>query len=737
MLNDENISEINGTVEAITFHNEANGFTILEFSTEEELVTVVGTFLNVFVGEEMTVYGNWVHHQSFGRQFKATACERRLPNSAAAYLRYLSGGAIKGIGPSTAVKIVEKFGDKTFDVLENEPLKLTAIKGISMAKAVQFSDEFKKQFAIRETILSLGAFGLTSEECIRVYKKFGGESYSTVTENPYILCREGINLGFMRIDEIADKINPSSPQSNRLNAGIIYVIRHNLGNGHTCIPRNKLITPCTNLLNVNDEEIEIALDNMIDAKDLVSVKIRDKEYIYLPGTYTAEMGAAQRIKILQKFPPICATAPESEIELAQENLGINYEQMQRLAISEALQRGMFILTGGPGTGKTTTLNAIIWIMERQGLHVTLTAPTGRAAKRMSEVTGKEAKTLHRLLEASFTADEQHTFARNEQHPLDTDVVIIDEISMVDIYLFNSLLSALPFGCRIIMVGDSNQLPSVGPGNVLEDLITTEKIPVVKLNEIFRQSGNSMIVNNAHRIINGQAPELRRKDGDFFHLERPNPNDVATLVQSLYAERLPKTYGYSPLYDIQVLCPSKKGNLGTINLNRVLQERLNPHDFSKQELNLNGRILRIGDKVIQTTNNYDIMWKKDDGSEGTGVFNGDIGIITKIDHRESVISIRYDDRIAEHPFETAAKLELAYAITIHKSQGSEFEAVIIPTLFVPPQLCYRNLFYTAVTRAKKLLITIGTVQTIEEMTKNNNKAKRCSCLKHFLTDTTEE
>ncbi|MBR5273465.1 MAG: ATP-dependent RecD-like DNA helicase [Clostridia bacterium] len=734
MLNDENISEINGTVEAITFHNEANGFTILEFSTEEELVTVVGTFLNVFVGEEMTVYGNWVYHQSFGRQFKASSCERRLPNSAAAFLRYLSGGAIKGIGPSTAVKIVEKFGDKTFDVLENEPLKLTAIKGISMAKAVQFSDEFKKQFAIRETILSLGAFGLTSEECIKVYKKFGGQSFSAVSENPYVLCREGINLGFVRVDEIANKINPSSPQSHRLNAGIIFVIRHNLGNGHTCIPRNKLTTPCANLLAVDAETIEIEIDNMIDAKELVCVKVKDKEYIYLPSTYNAEMAAAQRIKILQKFPPICANAPESEIELAEENLGIKYEEMQKIAISEALQRGMFILTGGPGTGKTTTLNAIIWIMERQGLHVTLTAPTGRAAKRMSEVTGKEAKTVHRLLEASFTPDEQHTFARNEQHPLDTDVVIIDEISMVDIYLFDSLLAALPFGCRIIMVGDSNQLPSVGPGNVLEDLITTEKIPVVKLNEIFRQSGNSMIVNNAHKIINGQAPELRRKDGDFFHLERPNPHDVASLVQSLYAERLPKTYGYSPLFDIQVLCPSKKGNLGTINLNRVLQEKLNPHDFSKQELNLNGRILRIGDKVIQTTNNYDIIWKKDDKTEGTGVFNGDIGIITEINHRESVISVRYDDRIAAHPFETAAKLDLAYAITIHKSQGSEFEAVIIPTLFVPPQLCYRNLFYTAVTRAKKLLITIGTVQTIEEMTKNNNKAKRCSCLKYFLKDT---
>lgn len=733
----EDITSINGTVEAITFHNEVNGFTIVEFSTEEEIVTVVGTFADIFVGEEMTVYGSWVFHQSFGRQFKASSCERRIPNTAASFLRYLSGGAIKGIGPSTAVKIVEKFGDKTFEVLENEPLRLTAIKGISTAKAIKFSDEFKKQFAIRETIISLGNFGLTSTECLKVYKQFGAQSFAQVSENPYVLCRDGINLGFVRVDEIAQKINPSSPQGHRLNAGIIFVIKHNIGNGHTCIPRKKLITPCINLLGADEDAIEIAIDNMVDKKELVSVKLGGKEFIYLPSTYNAEMGAAQRLKILKKFPPICATAPESEIELAEENLVIKYEALQRLAISEALQRGMLILTGGPGTGKTTTLNAIIWIMERQGLNVTLTAPTGRAAKRMSEVTGKEAKTIHRLLEASITNNDEHIFSRNEQHPLDTDVIIIDEISMVDIYLFNSLLEALPFGCRIIMVGDSNQLPSVGAGNVLEDLILSEQIPVVKLNEIFRQSGDSLIVNNAHRIINGQTPDLKRRDSDFFHLAYSNPNEVARIILSLCSIRLPKTYGYSPINDIQVLCPSKKGNLGTVNLNKLLQNCLNPYDISKPEININGRIFRTGDKVMQTTNNYDIMWDKDDGTDGTGVFNGDIGIINKINHRDGCIEIRYDDRIAKHPIESASDLDLAYAITIHKSQGSEFEAVLIPVMFVPTQLCYRNLFYTAVTRAKKLLITLGSAQTIEEMTKNNNKAKRCSCLRYFIRENQTE
>lgn len=729
----EDITSINGTVEEITFHNEINGFTIVEFATDEEIVTVVGTFVDIFAGEEMTVYGDWVHHPSFGRQFKAISCERRVPNSAAAFLRYLSSGAIKGIGPSTAVKIVEKFGDKTFEILENEPLRLTAIKGISTSKAMKFSDEFKRQFAMRETLISLGNFGLTTNECIKVYKQFGAQSFAQVSENPYILCKDGINLGFVRVDEIAQKINPSSPQSNRLNAGIIFVIKHNMGNGHTCIPRKKLLAPCMNLLGTDEESVEIALDNMIDKKELVLVELSGKEFIYLPSAYNAEMGAAQRLKILQKFPPVCATAPDSEIELAESQLGIKYEKLQRLAISEALQRGMLILTGGPGTGKTTTLNAIIWIMERQGLNVTLTAPTGRAAKRMSEVTGKDAKTIHRLLEASITAEDEHIFARNEQHPLDTDVVIIDEISMVDIYLFNSLLEALPFGCRIIMVGDSNQLPSVGAGNVLEDLILSEQISVVKLNEIFRQSENSLIVNNAHRIINGQTPDLKRRDSDFFHLAYSNPNDVTKILLSLCSTRLPKTYGYSPINDIQVLCPSKKGNLGTVNLNKLLQNCLNPHDFSKQEINVNGKIFRIGDKVMQTTNNYDIMWTKDDGTEGTGVFNGDIGIISKINHRDGCIEIRYDDRVANHPLESANEIDLAYAITIHKSQGSEFEAVLIPVMFVPPQLCYRNLFYTAVTRAKKLLITLGSAQTIEEMTKNNNKAKRCSCLKYFLKE----
>ncbi len=733
----EDITSIDGTVEAITFHNEINGFTIIEFSTDEEFVTVVGTFPDIFVGEEMTIYGSWVFHQSFGRQFKASSCERRVPNSAASFLRYLSSGAIKGIGPSTAVKIVEKFGDKTFEILENEPLRLTAIKGISTSKAIKFSDEFKKQFAVRETLISLGNFGLTSSECLKVYKQFGSQSFAQVSENPYTLCNDGINLGFIRVDEIAQKINPSSPQNYRLNAGIIFVIKHNMGNGHTCIPRKKLIAPCINLLSSSEDEIEIAIDNMIDERALVCIKLGGKEFIYLPSAYNAEMGAAQRLKILKKFPPVCATAPESEIELAEESLKIKYEKLQRLAINEALQRGMLILTGGPGTGKTTTLNAIIWIMERQGLNVTLTAPTGRAAKRMSEVTGKDAKTIHRLLEANITNNGEHIFSRNEQHPLDTDVVIIDEISMVDIYLFNSLLEALPFGCRIIMVGDSNQLPSVGAGNVLEDLILSEQIPVVKLNEIFRQSENSLIVNNAHKIINGQAPDLKRRDSDFFHLAYSNPSDVANIILSLCSTRLPKTYGYSPINDIQVLCPSKKGNLGTVNLNKLLQNCLNPADISKQEININGRIFRIGDKVMQTTNNYDIMWVKDDKTEGNGVFNGDIGVITKIDNRDGYIAIRYDDRVANHPMESVSDLDLAYAITIHKSQGSEFEAVLIPVLFVPPQLCYRNLFYTAVTRAKKLLITLGSAQAIEEMTKNNNKAKRCSCLRYFVRENAGE
>lgn len=730
---EEDITSIYGTVETITFHNEITGFTIIELATDEELVTVVGTFADIFAGEEMTVYGDWVVHPNFGRQFKAISCERKVPSTAAAILRYLSGGAISGIGSSTAVKIVEKFGDKTFDILENEPLRLTAIRGISTAKAMKFSDEFKKQFAIRETLISLGNFGLTSSECLKVYKKYGAESFSRVTENPYTLCGDGINLGFVRVDEIASRINSSSSQNYRLNAGIIYVIKYNMGNGHTCIPRKKLFAPCINLLGADEESIEIELDNMIDRNELVRVEIGGKEFIYLPSAYEAEMGAAQTIKMLKRFPPICATAPESEIELAENTLGIRYEKLQKLAISEALQRGMMILTGGPGTGKTTTLNAIIWIMERQGLNVTLAAPTGRAAKRMSEVTGKEAKTIHRLLEAAVTDEGGHIFERNRQHPLETDVIIIDEISMVDIFLFTSLLEALPFGCRIILVGDSNQLPSVGAGNVLEDLIVSEQISVIKLNEIFRQSENSLIVNNAHRIINGQAPDLKRRDSDFFHLAYSNPNDVIKILLSLCSTRLPKTYGYSPINDIQVLCPSKKGNLGTVNLNKLLQNCLNPHDISKQEITHNGKIFRIGDKVMQTANNYDIMWDKDDGTEGEGVYNGDIGIVSEINHKDGYVAIRYDDRLAKHPMDSLVDVDHAYAITIHKSQGNEFEAVLIPMMFVPPQLCYRNLFYTAVTRAKKLLITLGSAQTIEEMTKNNNKAKRCSCLRYFLKE----
>ncbi|MDD6021200.1 MAG: ATP-dependent RecD-like DNA helicase [Oscillospiraceae bacterium] len=728
--------ELRGTVEDVVFSNAETGFTVIDMCVDDKLITAVGMLPNVSVGETIRVIGRWDRHPSFGRQLRIIKCEREMPKSVSDMLKYLSSGAIKGIGPKMAAKIIEAFGDAAFSVIENEPDRLAGIKGISENKAVEISREFKKQFAIREVMIYLEKFGMTSNECVKVFKAFGPRAVDVITENPYILCNDIIGISFKRADEIAGNMPSPSACEYRLGAGTVHVLRYNLRNGHTCLPKDKVISTAAELLDSDEETIFSTIDKLTDNGQLICKNINGRNFLFLPYMYTAEYSAAQRLSVMLKFPPPKGKASiKNRISSLEKKFGIHYEKLQAEAITTALEKGMLILTGGPGTGKTTTLNGIIELFERNGLKVALTAPTGRAAKRMSEITGREAKTIHRLLEVEWKDDDRPSFQRNLSNPLPYDAVIVDELSMVDISLFSSLLDALKLGCRLIMVGDSDQLPAVGAGNVLHDLIDSGLIPVVALKEIFRQAMESLIVTNAHKIVSGEMPELDRTDNDFFFMSRSNVYLAASTVIDLYTSRLPKAYGYDPIRDIQILCPSRKGETGSVSLNTAIQKCINPPDGVKNEFNMNGRVFREGDRVMQIKNNYDIPWKKGKES-GAGIFNGDIGTLEQIKPEVRLMKIIFDDKEAIYSFDQANQLELAYAITVHKSQGSEYNAVVMPVCSVLPQLSYRNLLYTAVTRAKSKLILVGTKRDIYAMVENDKRIKRYSALKYFLTKNDE-
>lgn len=732
----EELENLYGIAEEVVFRREDTGFTVLDVSTEDgELITVVGVLPDLFSGEEVHFIGHWDTHQSFGRQFRAEMCERTMPTTAAQMLKYLSSGAVRGIGPKIATKIVETFGERSFDVIENHPDELAKIKGISADKAESISREFSEQNAVREIIVKLETFGLSPNECLAVYREFGSNSVKRINENPYLLCIPEIGISFERVDKIASGMENQPAPVYRIKAGILHVIAHNLGNGHTCLPREKMLTPCAELLGVDKDTVDITIDTLTDEKQLCVAVIQNTEFLFLPYIYEAEYRAAQRIKMMVTFPPAGRTTVSDEIDRLERINGIKYEKLQRQAIVTAVEKGVLILTGGPGTGKTTTVNGILSLFERDGLSVVLCAPTGRAAQRMSEITGKEAKTIHRLLEAERGSGGRMHFGKDERSPLDADVVIVDELSMVDIVLFSALLSALPLGCRLIMVGDADQLPPVGAGNVLHDLIESELLPVVRLDEVFRQAMKSLIVTNAHRIVRGEMPELTAVDNDFFHMERQNAYVTVKDIVSLYRDRLPKAYGYNPVQDIEILCPSKKGDAGTVNLNRLLQEAVNPAAKGKNEIKLQTKTFREGDKVMQVKNNYNIPWMRKlhagRTEDGEGIFNGDTGIILEINRGSGILKIDFDGRITTYSASNLSELELAYAMTVHKSQGSEFQAVIMPVIDVPPKLCYRNLFYTAVTRARSKMITIGSRNQILQMVSNDRKIKRYSALKFFL------
>lgn len=733
---EQTLYEMSGSVERVIFRNEKNQYTVLELNNSEELVTVVGCLPFVSEGEELKVIGTWTSHPSFGPQFKVQACERSRPATAAAILKYLSSGAVKGVGAATAVRIVETFGENALDIIENDPERLAQVKGVTKAKAKKISEDFKQANGIKDVMVRLGKYGITPEEAVRVWKRYGAYAEDCIRKDPFCLCDEELDIDFARADTIAASLQMPQDDTGRVRAGLIYVLRHNANNGHTCLPRESLVQVTSRMLQVEPEVTGGILRNMEDTFDVHTEIFGEREFLFLPRYYQSETYCADRLKMMLRYPPQSIVGVESSIKEIEIREGIHYALEQKQAITQALEKGFLILTGGPGTGKTTTLNGIIRILKEKGETVLLAAPTGRAAKRMSELTGEEAKTVHRMLQVQWDEADNPVFSRNEQNPLECDAVVVDELSMVDVSLFEGVLRALPLGCRLILVGDCDQLPSVGAGNVLGDLIASQLFPVVQLTEIFRQSMESLIVTNAHRIVAGEMPLLGDKTHDFFFLPLRRAETISSTIVDLCARRLPASYGYSVYQDIQVLTPGRKGELGTQELNRRLQETLNPPDKGKKELNVNGSILREGDKVMQVKNNYNLPWSRSDGTTGEGVFNGDMGILIEIDKAAGALTVAVDDKMVLYDTDHAGELELAYAATVHKSQGNEFQAVVMPMFPGPKQLEYRNLLYTAVTRAKNLLILVGEERTVQAMVANNRKTRRYSGLLHFLEQEAE-
>lgn len=730
---EKKLESIKGTVEEITFYNQDNGYTVMEISCGNEAVTVVGNFSQLAVGSQIEASGEWTVHPSYGRQFKADTLTETLPQDAAGILRYLSSGIIKGVGRATAEKIVNAFGSESFDVIEKDVDRLSSIKGISKPAARKIQRSFIEKFASRQTIEDLKQKGLTHKEAFDAYNFFHENAVEVFDDNPYDFVAAGI-YDFDRAEEIAEELDEPVSPGLRAQSLVEHIVDHNISNGHTCLPRDSVVRTAKAYLSCSDDVAQIAVDDAVEYHRLITEDIDGRQFLFTPSAYNAEKDIADRIKVFVNYPPQESEISGAEIYAFEKANDIEFDAKQRKAIEIAVNKGSLILTGGPGTGKTTTVKGIITLMQNRGLDVALAAPTGRAAKRMTELTGCEAKTVHRLLEVEYKdGSDKPVFVHNHKNPLDVDAVIVDELSMVDIFLFDALLDALPLRARLIMVGDKDQLPPVGAGNVLSDMIKSGLIPVVELDKIFRQAMQSLIVTNAHRVVKGEMPVTTDNgvDSDFFMMHETVPISACRKIVDLVTRRLPAAYSMDPVSDLQVLCPSRIGETGSQNINIMLQKQLNPPKRGKNEIVSRGYILREGDKVMQIKNNYDIPWFKSDDN-GMGVFNGDIGILTRIDRAADIINVKFDDREAMYSVENVGELELAYAMTVHKSQGSEFDGVIIPVVATPQKLAYRNLFYTAVTRAKKLIVLVGTESNVRAMVENDKKSRRYSALLHFLT-----
>ena len=724
------LTEISGTVDSVIYKNEENGYTVLRLNDHGgAVITVVGCFPYASPGESMIITGTWMNHAVHGRQFKAEFAQRLLPTTANAIYDYLAGGSVRGVGPATASLIVNEFGEKTLDVMENSPQLLAKIRGISAAKAEQIAKSFRRQAGVRRLMEFVCSFGLRPILAMRMYKFYGDNALELLRDNPYILATEHIGGSFAEADTMALEMGVDSYSKNRICAAVLFELVHNSGNGHCFIPREKLAAVTAQLIGVDEQSADECIDILIESGQLMYEEIAGCKACYLPSLYHAESDAAEHIARMcrRKFDE--SVNIPALIGTLEKQLGIKYAPLQRKTLELALKNQIIVITGGPGTGKTNSIRAILAMFDRLGLKTLLTAPTGRAAKRMTELTGQEASTVHRLLEAKFSDDgETVVFGKDESDRLDCDAVILDECSMVDIVLMDALLSALPPDARLVMVGDADQLPSVGPGNVFSAVIRSQVVPTIRLTEIFRQNEGSRIVRNAHMINKGEHPNLSENAGDFFRLKRLEAGSTVDTIAELCSVRLPGKMGIPP-EDIQVLSPTRKGELGTVSLNKRLQQVLNPPRKDKKEKAFGDAVFREGDRVMQIKNNYDILWQNESRTAaGSGIYNGDIGTILSIDMDSESLSVNFDGRIAAYGFDSLIELEHAWAMTVHKSQGSEYRAVILSLSPGSQMLLTRDVLYTAVTRAKELLIMVGDDATAYKMIDNFRQSKRYSALR---------
>ena len=739
---------VTGYIDHVIFRNEDNGYTVmvLKGMEEERELTCVGTFPAITQGAAIEASGNYTTHPVYGKQFQISSYAEKMPEDALAMERYLGSGAIKGIGAALAARIVRRFGDDTMRIVEEEPERLAEIKGISEKKAMEIAEQMTEKADMRRAMIFLQKYGISLNLGAKIYQKYGQTVYGVLQENPYRLAEDISGVGFRIADEIASRIGIHTDSDYRIRSGMLYTLLQASGEGHIYLPKEELFSRASGLLGVDSSYMEKHLMDMVVDRKLILKETEEGAVVYPTRYYYLELNSARMLCELNILCPEDEEMMEKRIDRIEKETGTRLDEMQKQAVAAAASHGLFILTGGPGTGKTTTINAIIRYFEEEGAELRLAAPTGRAAKRMTEATGYEAQTIHRLLELNGMPEEEQEgravhFDRNSENPLEADVIIIDEMSMVDIALMHSLLLAVTAGTRLILVGDENQLPSVGPGNVLRDIIRSGCFPVVELKKIFRQASESDIVVNAHKINRGEQVTINNKSRDFFFLKRYDADIIIRVVIALIQEKLPRYVDAKP-YEIQVLTPMRKGLLGVERLNQILQRYLNPPDEKKKEKEIGQRLFREGDKVMQVKNNYQLEWEilgryKIPVDKGVGVFNGDTGIMTEINEFAETATVEFEDgRQAEYSFKQLEELELAYAVTIHKSQGSEYPAVILPILSGPRMLMNRNLLYTAVTRARKCVTVVGSETTFAEMIRNEKQQQRYSSLDRRIRELDE-
>ena len=733
----EELTACEGTVHSVIFQNAENGYTVLRLLTEEgEVVTVVGCIPCAAPGEHLTVTGVRETHPQHGEQLRAVELERSLPEDEEEIVCYLSSGVCKGVGPATAERIVDRFGAQALDILELSPERLTELKGITARKAQEIAESFRRHMGLRRLMAFLALYQLPPVLAMQLRRQYGDAALEKIRENPYLLSGDSCGVAFSVTDGIALGMGIDPDSSQRLQAAVTFELSHNENNGHVFLPRDKLIAATAQLLSCGTEAVEQALDTLVERGAVVQERVANVDACYLRRLWEAERSACVRLLGLLASPADTSTQAARAVEEIQREQGITYAPLQRQAVELAARQGVVILTGGPGTGKTTAVRGIVALLEKMGLEILLAAPTGRAAKRMSELTGREAQTIHRMLGMNWSESTgEVTFAKSEKEPLEADAVILDEMSMVDLTLFDALLRALRPGTRLVLVGDADQLPSVGAGNVFSDLIRSGKVETVFLREVFRQASQSAIIRNAHAVNLGQPPQLTNDQGDCFFLCRRDPERVVSTVVELCGSRLPEKMGV-PADQIQVLTPTRKGPTGTISLNRRLQAALNPPAEDKRELQWGERLFREGDRIMQTRNDYDVVWEKADGTVGTGMFNGDVGKILKIDPSGEWLEVDFDGRAAVYGAEQLSEIDLAYAQTVHKAQGSEYRCVVLSVMPAAPSLMVRGVLYTALTRARELLILVGDDAAIRAMAANDRQQKRYSGLRWRLAHSGE-